>query len=120
MTDAIRMAREALEYISQLQDDKIEDAGEDLVLAILLMKVERARAALAQLDAPASVEAGWKLVPVDPTEEMVTVAWTIWRNSGGVADEDDYPVLRCCIRDAISAAPPQPALPVEKAHAHDH
>lgn len=38
--------RKALEDIAQLQDDKCESAGEEMLLALLHIKVDTARAAL--------------------------------------------------------------------------
>jgi len=63
--------------------------------------------ARAALTAAAAVRApvGWKLVPVEPTDEMVTVAAVF---QGGY----DPINMRAVLRASIAASPPPPSAPV--------
>ena len=64
----------------------------------------RMRNALALIAAPAGVPEGWRLVPIEPTEQMICAfhnSVNIWMNEVG-DDQDVYKAM-------LSAAPPAPA-----------
>ena len=91
--------REALEHI---RDDNWPDAE--------LNAAEYAALVLAALDAPQAVAQGWKLVPEEPTDEMVEAAW----ESDGtdyVGEHKRIWRFDLAYKAALSAAPstPQPA-----------
>ncbi len=62
------------------------------------------RATDGQRDAARGVPEGWKLVPVEPTDEMRLAAWIAWKTHDGQLDSK----MQAALREAIASAPTPP------------
>lgn len=96
------MALAAAEDLKDLQSELDEEEAEERKLFIVITAL---RAFAKSMDAEPVVPPGWRLVPVEPTDEMLD-----WRYATRALCEDgDQEAMRDLIRAAIAASPqPQP------------
>ena len=96
--------RAVVKMCKQIEDLKLENAA----LEVRVLALANPRHLKSPLPVP--MPEGWKLVPVEPTEEMVTtflVSYLRGKSAKGFVNSDDEleALVAASIRDALAAAP---------------
>lgn len=91
---------------------KVKDARSGCDCAIAADEIERLTAKLASLEASQGVPEGWKLVPVEPTKEMVVAAFEARDHVGNAisrAAQGGFSSGVMCMYAAMLSSAPRPA-----------